>query len=272
MGVPYQVVVGAYVLVATALLVAWLDAGDVAGRLPQSLAARIEPDLRAGWVRWACLVLAVVLVASSVALVVLGAPLRPDDQPLGAGDQWGGDDPALLQILDRPDRAQFTYAFQPGGEIRMGITLANNGRVPLTVTGIGPPQHPVYVRDYKLLLPPGGPTADLPALYPGTVQAWTSEVFHPFEIPANSEVGLGLGVDLTSCPDLKPVPTLAPGASLFPDEALNSYPTGFGAADVVQIDYVAFGISRTAELTLSAYMNVVTGNAESDAPPNCEAP
>lgn len=270
MGVPYGFVVDAYVLAAVGLLVAWLGAGQVAEHLPPALSARIEPGRRVRWVRRGCLALAVALVAGTFVSVALGAPVRPDEQPLAAGDQWGGVDPALLQIMPVGDgRAQFTYAFQPGGEIRIGITLANSGNVPLTVTGVGPPTHPIYVRGYKFLLPPGGPTPELVAVFPGVDPTWTSEAFQPFEIPAHSEVSLGLAVDLTSCPDLKPVATLAPGASLLPEDGLNNYSTGFSAADVIQVDYAAFGISRTAAVELATYMNVATGNASSDSPPNC---
>ena len=250
MGVPYELVIAAYLVAAFALLFARLIAGPV--------------------IRRRILAPAVVLAASPFVLVALGAPLRPDEQPLAAGDQWGGYDPALLQIMDVGDgRSQFTYAFQPGGEIRIGITLTNNGNVPLTVTGVGPPVHPIYVRGYKFLLPPGGPTPELVAVYPGLDPTWTSETFKPFEIPSHSEVSLGLAVDLTSCPDLKPVPTLAPAASLLPEDGLNNYATGFSAADVLQVDYAAFGITRTAAVQLGSHMTVATGNAASDTPPNC---
>jgi hypothetical protein len=245
MGVPYEIVISGYVVLAFVLLFAWLLAGVVLRR-------RI-------------LGLAIVLVASPFALTGLGAPLRPDKQPLAAGDMGGGDDPALLQVTGvGSGRFQYTYAFQPGAEIRTGITLANNGGVPLTVTGVGPPEHPIYVRGYKFLLPPGGPATGPVTVYPGVDPTWTSDAFKPFEIPAHSEVVLGLAVDLTNCPDLKPVPTLAPGASLIPDGELN-YSTGFGAADLLPVDYTAFGISRTAMVELQAYMNVATGNAASDS-------
>jgi hypothetical protein len=269
MGVPYGLVVDAYVLAALGLLSAWLGASSLAGRLPKELSARIEPDRRARWVQRRVLAFAAALVALPLVLIALGAPLRPDQQPLTLGDQWGGYDPALLQIIDVGGRSQFTYAFQPGGEIRMGITLANNGGVPLTVMGVGPPPHPIYVRGYKFLVPPGGPAVGPITVYPGIDPTWTSEAFKPFEIPAHSEVALGLAVDLTTCPDLKPVPTLAPGASLIPNDDSFTYVSGFGAADVIQVNYAAFGISRTAAVELQGYMNVATGNASSDAPPNC---
>lgn len=253
MGVPYEIVISAYLVAAVVLLFAWLIAGAV--------------------VRRRILALAIAVIASPFVLIALGAPLRPDQQPLTTGDAWGGADPALLQVTDVDNgRSQFTYAFQPGGEIRMGITLANKGNVALTVTGVGQPQFPIYVRDYKLLLPPGGPTPDLPDVYPGINPAWTSEAFQPFEIPANSEVGVGLAVDLTRCPDLQAVPTLAPGASLIPTDGQLPYSAGFGAADAVQFNYTAFGISRTASVELQGYMNVATGNPSSDAPPDCPAP
>jgi len=251
-GVPYEIVIAMYLVAAFILLFAWLMAGAV--------------------VRRRILALVLVLVASPFALIALGAPLRPDEQPLTAGDLGGGDDPALLQIMDVGDgRFQYTYAFQPGAEIRTGITLANNGNVPLTVTGIGRPQFPIYVRGYKFLLPPGGPAPGPVSVYPGVDPTWTSDPFKPFEIAAHSEVALGLAVDLTSCPDLKPVPTLAPGASFIPNDDSFTYVSGFSAADVIEVNYAAFGIARTAPVELQGYMNVATGNASSDAPPNCPA-
>jgi hypothetical protein len=252
MGVPYWVVISAYLVAVFVLLLAWSMAGAV--------------------MRRRLLAMAIVLVASPVVLTVLGAPLRPDEQPLAAGDLGGGDDPALLQVMDVGDgRFQYTYAFQPGGEIRTGISLANNGNVPLTVTGVDPPEHPIYVRSYKFLVPPGGPATGPVTVYPGVDPSWTSDAFKPFEIPAHSEVVLGLAVDLTNCPDLKPVPTLAPSASLIPNDDSFTYVSSFSAADVIQVNYTAFGIARTASVELQAYMNVATGNTASEAPPNCPA-
>jgi hypothetical protein len=252
MGVPYELVVAAYLIVAVVLLFAWLASSAVVRRRIQFLA--------------------IAFVASPFLLFALGAPLRPDEQPLAFGDFGGGDDPALLQVVDAGDgRLQYTYAYQPGGEIRTGISLANNGNVPLTVTGVGGPDHPIFVRGYKFLVSPGGPATGPVAVYPGVDPTWTSEAFKPFEIPAHSEVVLGLAVDLTSCPDLKPVPTLAPGASLIPDGDLN-YTKGFGAADLVPVDYVAFGIARTAIVELQGYMNVAVGNPSTDNGPDCPLP
>jgi hypothetical protein len=251
MGVPYAIVIAAYLAAGFALLLGWLLAGT--------------------GVRRRILALAVVLVASPFVLIVLGAPLRPDEQPLADGDLGGGDDPALLQVTDVGSQFQYTYAFQPGGEIRTGISLANNGNLPLTVTGVGPPEHPIYVRGYKFLLPPGGPATGPVSVYPGVDPTWTSDGFKPFEIPAHSEVVVGLAVDLTSCPDLKPVPTLAPGASLIPEGDL-TYSTRFSAADLLPVDYAAFGISRTAIVELQAYMNVAVANSSNIDMPNCPAP
>lgn len=91
MGIPYEVVVAAYLVAAFILLFAWLMAGAA--------------------VRRRVLGLAVVLVASPFAMITLGAPLRPDEQPLATGDAWGGEDPALLQIVDVDDgRSQLPRA------------------------------------------------------------------------------------------------------------------------------------------------------------------
>jgi hypothetical protein len=250
-GVSYELVVAAYLAVAFGLLFAWLATGAVVRRRIQFVS--------------------IAVVASPFVLFALGAPLRPDEQPLADGDLGGGDDPALLQVTNVGDgRFQYTYAFQPGGEIRTGISLANNGNVPLTVTGVGPPEHPIYVREYKFLLPPGGPATGPVTVFPGVDPTWTSDAFKPFEIPAHSEVVVGLAVDLTSCPDLKPVPTLAPGESLIPDGDL-TYSMGFGAADLLPVDYAAFGISRTAIVELQGYMNVAVGNSSNADMPSCQS-
>ena len=73
MGVPYGIVLIGYVLVALALLFAWLVAPDIADHLPASLGARSEPDLRTRSVVRGIGAVALALVASPFVLILLGA-------------------------------------------------------------------------------------------------------------------------------------------------------------------------------------------------------
>jgi hypothetical protein len=211
--------------------------------------------------------LLVILAVAFFGLRALGAPLGPSDQPLTFDGAWGGDDPSLLSIQAANDgSSQFIFAFQPGGQIRTGLTLANNGDAALTVTGVEQPAHVGFDRSFELLLPPDPLGPDLPPVYPGVGPVWTSEPFHPFQIPAHSDVGLGLAVNFDACPGMLPVPTLAPGATLEPSVD-PSYTSGFTAASQITIDYTVVGIMRSAHLTLQSGLGVVTTDLSA-----CKAP
>ncbi len=257
MALPYDLVGLVFVLVVGGLMVAWWAAPALAAGLPRKFTGETDPLWRIRRVRRTVLVLLALVVAGAFGLRAAGAPLAPGDEPLGFGHAWGGDDPLLLGELDASPQGEIFFAYAPGAEIRTGITLANDGNVPLTVTGLEPPPHPVYVRSYELRLPPGAPTPDLPLVYPDEGASWTSEPFRAFEIQAHGEVGVGLAVTLNACPEMSPVPTLAPGASLMP-AADPRFTRGFGAVDALRVRYTAFGISRTATVTLPMSLNVVT--------------
>ena len=206
-----------------------------------------------------------VLILAALGLNALGVPLDPNSQPLAIGSAWGGDDPLLIAVAgDGPGTGSFQYAYEPGAEIRTGITLGN---APLTVTGLGPPAYGTFIDGYKFLLPSGPLTTDLVPLYPGSGPIWTSEPFRPFEIPAHGQVGLGLAVDLRNCPKIVPGPTLAPGAS--PADVGLNYAVGFGAADSLDVAYTAFGIARTATVPLQSPLEVVTGDAAGPGALDC---
>jgi hypothetical protein len=269
MSVPYEIVDLAFVLGAIGLLAAWGYAARVAGRLPARLFGDADAGQRTRRVRRGSVVLLVVLGLGLIGLSAAGAPIGPFDQPLSVGGSWGGSDPLLLAIEDvRPGPSQFLYAYRPDAQIRTGLTLANNGNAALTVTGLEPPEHPVYVRSYELLLPPGQLTLDLVPVYPGEEPVWTSEPFYPFEIPAHGEVALGFAVDLNACAGLKPVPTLGPGTSLSSElgSSYSSYSSGFTAASQIRIDYTAFGVSRTATVSLQSALEVVTDSSRAGCP------
>ena len=252
-----------------AVLVAWHRAPSLGQRQPAALAG--HPPAASRQVRRICALALVALAAGALGLNAFGAPLAPNSQPLTIGDAWGGDDPLLIAVSDVwPGTGQFQYAYEPGAEIRTGITLANQGNAPLTVTGLGPPAYGEYVAGYKFLLPPGPLTAELVPVYPGEGPIWTSEPFHPFEIPAHGEVGLALAVDLRVCPQVIPGPTLAPGAS--PSYAGLDYPDGFGALAMLDVAYSAFGIARTASVPLQTTLDVVTGNPPGSGPGGCSVP
>jgi hypothetical protein len=221
-------------------------------------------------VRRAAVLALVLLGVAALALTALGAPLNPGSQPLTTDGAYGGEDPLLIAVTDGPGTGSFEYAYEPGAEIRTGLTLANDGNAPLTVTGLGPPPFGSFVAGYKFLLPPGPLTSDLVPLYPGTGPNWTSEPFHPFEIPAHGQVGLGLAVDLRNCPKIAPGPTLAPGAS--PSYTGLNDAVGFEAADSLEVSYSAFGIARTATVLLQSPLAVVTGDASGPDALDCPNP
>jgi hypothetical protein len=241
--IPYELVDATFILVALGLLAALR-------RFRRSAA-----------------VLLVVLLVGFLGLRAIGAPLWPDDQPLILDGSWGGSDPSLLAFQDDGTGfGQLVYAFQPGGQIRTGLTFGNSGPVPLTVTGIEPPVSHGFDRSFELLLPPGPLRPDLPPDAAEVGPAWTSVPFHPFEIPVNSDAALGLVVTLYDCPGLKPVPTLAPGSTLEPsiDPALTS---GYTAVDQITIDYTVLGISRSAHLALKTPLALVAYDLQ-----DCTAP
>ena len=236
MSIPYELVDTAFILVALGLLVALRRFRRVAA------------------------VLLVVLAVAFLGSRAIGAPLGPDDQPLSLDGAWGGSDPSLLAVSDDPTGfGQFIYAFRPGGQIRTGLTFGNSGPAPLTVTGIEQPVHVGFDRSFELVLPPGPLGPDLPQDAYEVGPAWSSVPFHPFEIPANGDVALGLAVNFYDCPDVKPVPTLTPGSPLEPsiDPA---YTSGFTAASQITIDYTVLGISRSVQLALNSPLAVVASN------------
>lgn len=257
---PYEVVGLAIALVVAGLTAASWVAPGLATRLPPTFPGGSDPQRRTRQVRSASLALLAIVVVGAFVLRAAGAPLAPDDRPLGFGHAWGGDDPRLLAAMGLERGDQLFFAYAPGAEIRTGITLANDGNVPLTVTGLEPPLSP-YVRSLELRLPPGTLSPDLLPVYPGEGVRWTSEPFHPFDIPAHGEVALGLAVTLGTCTGMMPLPTLAPGASLLPESDPRLDLGGFDAVDALRIHYTAFGISRTATVTLRSVLLVVTGAA-----------
>lgn len=155
------------------------------------------------------------------------------------------------------------YAYAPNGSFRTAIVLANDGNVPLTVTGLDPSPSP-YVSSLEFRLPPGAPTADLPAVNPGTSAIWTTEPFRPFEIPVHGLVGLGLQVGLVACPGLTAVPTLGPEATL--PAATADLGMGFTAVDTLHVQYTTLGIARTAVVPLPEALDVATSQPIDCAP------
>jgi hypothetical protein len=254
MAVPYEILEPACLAVAFGLALAFLIApriADLADGLPRARGIRLVTGS----------VLAMI-VGVGLGLQALGAPIDPNNQPLHFGHAWGSADPRLLAVrqllatsADTP-QVQLLYAYSPGAEIRVGITLENDGAAPLTVTGIDSPAGP-WVDSVQFRLPPQL-SADLPPAYPNQgTDNWSSQPFHPFQIPAHGEVGLAAAVTLGVCPGMSPVPTLGPGASLMP-ESDPSLTGGFTALSDINVRYTAFGISRSAAIVLAGAIEIVT--------------
>jgi hypothetical protein len=270
--IPYEALNVVWVVLIVVLGVGWLAAPRLEDRLPAHLLGGPDPAGRIRFIRWSCVAVLLVVAVSMVGWGVAGAPLAFDHQPLAIGDSWGGDDPQLLAVKELgTGQSQYTYAYRPGGQIRTGFSLANQGSATLTVTGIDPPDDPAYVRSFELVLPPGPPGPDLVPVYPGEGPIWTSEPFHPFDIPPYSEVGLGLAVNLADCPGLMAIPTLAPGTSI-PSEIDQAYTAGFTAASQIRIHYAAVGVSRTVALILHGALNVATGTSVDCPTPTPSSP
>jgi hypothetical protein len=258
MSVPYQLVNLVFILAAVGLAIAGRSEASLARGLPARWFRAADGRPQTQRVRRGAVGLLIIVALAFIGLRAAGAPLGPSDQPLNVDGAWGGNDPSLLAIQDDGiDPGEFIFAFQPGGQIRTGLTLANNGPAPLTVTGIEQPVHLGADRSFELLLPPGPLGPDLPPVNPGDGPVWTSEPFHPFEIPAHADVALGLAVNFDACPGAMPVPTLAPGSSLEP-QIDPSFTSGFTAASEITLDYTVLGISRSAKLTLHSGLAVVT--------------
>lgn len=267
MNVPYELVDLAFILGAIGLVAAWRWAARLSARLPARWFAAADGAPQTRQVRRSAVGLLVILAVAFFGLRALGAPLGPSDQPLAFDGAWGGSDPSLLAIQVAGDgSSEFMFAFQPGGQIRTGLTLENNGNGALTLTGIEQPVHPGADRSLELILPPGPLGPDLPPDSPGVGPAWTSVPFHPFEIPAHAVVALGLAVNFDACPGAMPVPTLAPGSSLEP-QIDPSYTSGFTAASQITVEYTVLGISRSALLTLPSGLAVVTNNSSDCSTP-----
>ena len=272
MGIPYEALSVAWVVLIGVLGVGWLAAPRLDERLPAQLLGGPDPARRIRFIRGSCVAVFLGAALGMVGWGAAGAPFAFDHQPLTIGDAWGGDDPQLLAVRDLGGgRSQYTYAYRPGGQIRTGLTLANQGGATLTVTGIDPPAHPIYVRSFELVLPPGSPGPELVPVHPGEGPIWTSESFHPFDILAHSEVGLGLAVNLADCPGLGAIPTLAPGTPIT-SEIDQSYTSGFTAASQIGIHYSAAGISRTVVLILPGILNVATGTSVACPSPEPSSP
>jgi hypothetical protein len=269
MAVPYEVFVVVVVGIVMGLLVAWRASDAITSRLWARAGGSADAKRRARHVRTGCgLVFAVVLV-STVGARWLGAPLAPADQPLQFGHASVTGGPALIASTSSAGDRSDDYAYAPGAEIRDGITLENNGDVPLTVTGLANDSIP-FIRSLELRLPSGPLTQDIPPLYPnGGSATWASEPFHPFEIPAHGEVGLALDVTVGTCSTISPVPTLAAGASLIPDD-----PSFWGALTAVSelhVEYEAFGLARTATIELPFREVVIGGREVTGCPPSQSA-
>jgi hypothetical protein len=255
MAIPYEVLEPTFIAVVLGLAVLFVIAP----------ALRLGPDTerRTRTIRLVTGTVLAIVIVGSLGLRALGAPIDPTSQPLHFGHSWSDGGPRLLAEMDlHPASGQgfpaveLLYAYAPGAEIRAGITLANDGDVPLTVTGFDSPANP-NVRSVELRLPPQL-SHNLPPPYPNEgTDDWSSEPFHPFEIPAHDEAGLAVEVTLGVCPGMTPVATLAPSASLIPasDPSLTG---GFTALSDINVRYTALGISRTANIVLGGTIYIIT--------------
>ena len=172
-----------------------------------------------------------VLIGVSAVALGIGTVVVSVAPSIGPGSIFGGSDPHLVAILStgHPGSA-YIYAYGRNAELRQVISVRNGGPVPITVLGIGTLTTP-YIQGVALRLAPGGPTIEVALLRPGGPgQRWFSEPFAPFELAPGQETTASLVVQLTDCPGIRPLATLAPGAAI-PAEL----PSGTGFAELVSL-------------------------------------
>ena len=204
--------------------------------------------LRRAWPwRLASIVMAAILVAGGAGLLQVS-----QSTPLVYGPYVGGGSSFLGFAGDR-DAMYDSYI--PGAEEQVGISVMNDGDLPLTVTALDvdrfrakEPAFSAFVESVELRLPPGATE------WGGT---WT-EPFHPFELPPRSFTSLTLVLKLRECPSTvaagPPVPS--PG-SISGDYTPTTGTVGF---QILPFRYSVLGIERVADLRMNTTILFVFGN------------
>jgi hypothetical protein len=208
---------------------------------------------------------------AAVALVVASVELFPyaGSTPLTYGSFFGAVPTSLGERQGTSGGADEVYVpFASGGEVRLLVSLRNEGHAPLTVTSFDlerfraiQPAGP-FIDSVEVLLPRG--QSDVCDLYErGTsvpVGDICSEPFHPFELaPGGSETVLALVLHLVECPAAAPGPTVGPPAAT----GVETLPTtGYVTMGLLPFRYSMLGVERETDVRMWISVGLVFGSRE----------
>jgi len=148
-------------------------------------------------------------------------------------------------------------AFVSGGQLRLTLTLANSGQLPLTVTSFDTERFRIdqpagaFVSSVEILLPPGA-----------TFGGWSpadnhTEAFHPFELQPQSETEFALVLHLKVCGSVAPGPTPAPDAT---SNGTYLPTTGYVTIGELPFRYSVLGVEREIDVPLNEAIGLVFGS------------
>lgn len=201
-------------------------------------------------------------VLLAAALIVVSWDLLQFTQtapPLQYGSGFGSDPTHTLGYrMSAGGGPEETYmAFVPGGQLRLTLTLANNGQLPLTVTSFDTERFRVdqpagaFVSSVEILLPPG-------ATFGGWSPAdYHTEAFHPFELQPQSETEFALILHLKDCRSVAPGPTPAPDAT---SNGTYLPTTGYVTIGELPFRYSVLGVEREIDVPLNEAIGLVFGS------------
>jgi hypothetical protein len=215
---------------------------------------------------WLLRVLGTVLAA---ALIVAGFNMFAFDQnvPLRYGSVFEAGGAAALGYRSATGGgADESYVrFVPGGQVELGIALANPGDQALTVTSFDTErfltEQPAgaFISSVELRLPPGTPTfgcsaysADSPS---GDI---CTEAFHPFELPPGGETSLALILHFKNCALVAPGPTPVPSAEYQADYLPT---TGYATFIDLPFRFSMQGIERETDVRMHQAVGLVFGSS-----------
>jgi hypothetical protein len=254
--------VAALALIAALLIVAWLVRATWAeGR---------RAEFAAGWSwiglwqlssRRARLARGLAVLLSG-ALIAVGCGLLQFAQstPLTYGGWEGVGKPADIlgtRMGTETGWAEQYVAFVPGGQLQVGIDLANNGDLPLTVTSFDlarfQAEQPAggYVASVELRLPAG---ATMDNSY--DIGSYT-QTLHPFELPPQGISSLWLVLHLRTCHSLLPGPSPEPSAVSNTDYLPTTAYVTFGE---LPFRYSVLGIERETDVRMPVSVGLVFGS------------
>lgn len=155
--------------------------------------------------------------------------------------------------------------FVPGGQVELGIALANPGDQALTVTSFDTErfltEQPAgaFISSVELRLPPGTPTfgcsaysADSPS---GDI---CTEAFHPFELPPGGETSLALILHFKNCALVAPGPTPVPSAEYQADYLPTS---GYATFIDLPFRFSMQGTERETDVRMHQAVGLVFGSS-----------